>query len=106
MEFIISILVSGAAFFIGAKLLSGVYLRSFTSAIILAIVFALLNATLGTVLKVMSLGLLSLLSWVLNAILIIVADKFMDSFEVKNFWWALGLAAIVSIMLSIVGYSI
>jgi len=32
----------------------------------------------------------------LDAILIQVADYFLKDFEVKNFWWALGLAAVVS----------
>jgi putative membrane protein len=99
METIISILVASAAFFIGAKLLPGVQVKSFAQAILVAVVVAVLSITLGTFLKIVSLGLLSLsiFSWLLNAILIQVADFFLPKFKVENFWWALALAAVVSI---------
>jgi putative membrane protein len=99
MNTILHILVAGAAFFIGGQLLSGVQLKSFVQAIILAIVVAILDITLGTILKIVTLGLLSIgiFNWLLNAILIQIADFFLDGFKVKSFWWALGLAAIVSI---------
>ncbi len=99
METIISILVASAAFFIGAKLLPGVKVTSFAQAILVAVVVAVLSITLGTVLKIVSLGLLSLsiFSWLLNAILIQAADWFLPKFKVENFWWALGLAAVVSV---------
>lgn len=98
-ETIINILIASLAFFIGAKLLPGVAVKSFVQAILVAVVVAVLSVTLGTLLKIVSLGLLSLsiFSWLLNAILILVADWFLPKFKVENFWWALGLAAIVSI---------
>ncbi len=84
-------------------LLSGVQLKNFWHCIVVAVVVAFLDVTLGTLLKIASLGLLSLgiFSWLLNAILIQVADWFLKGFYVKNFWWALGLAGIVSIVGSI-----
>jgi len=76
-EHIISALVTGAAFFIGGKLLSGVTIRSYVQAILIAIVVAVLDVTLGTVLKIVTLGILSLgiFTWLLNAILILVKKK-------------------------------
>ena len=96
---IVNLLVAALAFYIGGLLLSGVSMKSFVQSIVVALVVALLDITLGTVLKIATLGILSLsiFSWLLNAILIQVADWFLPGFEVKNFWWALGLAAIVSI---------
>jgi len=89
METVINILIGGAAFMIGASLLRGVDIKS----------FLFLDFTLGTLLKIVTLGILSLgvFTWFLNAILIQVADWFLPKFEVKNFWWALALAGIVSI---------
>ena len=97
---ILSIIVAGVAFLIGAALLSGVSMKSIPQAFLVAIVVAVLDATLGTFLKIVTLGILSLgiFNWLLNAILILVADWFLPGFKVKNFWWALGLAAIVSIV--------
>ena len=68
-----------------------------------AIVVGVLDLTLGNFLKIITLGLLSLgiFNWLLNAAIIQVADWFLDGFEVKNFWWALGLALIVAIVHSV-----
>lgn len=105
METILNVLIAGASFYIGGLLLSGVKMKNFLQCIIAAVVVGLLDLTLGTVLKIMTLGLLSfgIFTWLLNAILIQVADWFLPGFEVKNFWWALALAAIVSISSSVLG---
>jgi putative membrane protein len=96
---IISLLIAAAAFFIGAYLLPGVEVKGFIQALVVAVVVAVLDLTLGNVLRVATLGIftLGIFSWLLNAILIQVADWFLPSFEVRNFWWALALAAVVSI---------
>jgi len=100
METLIAILINAIAFFLGARLLSGVVIKQFINAVIVDIVIAVLNVTLGLVLKIVTLGLLSLgiFTLLLDAILIQVADYFLKDFEVKNFWWALALAAVVSIV--------
>lgn len=97
---IINLIVTAVAFIIGAQLLSGVELKSIWQALLVAIVVAVLDLTLGTFLKIVTLGILSLgiFTWLLNAILIQVADWFLPGFKVANFWWALGLAALVSIV--------
>jgi len=99
MEMIINILIAGTSFYIGGRILSGVEMKNFFQCIIVALLVGFLDITLGTVLKIATLGILSLgiFTWLLNAILIQVADWFLPGFKVKNFWWALGLAAIVSI---------
>jgi len=101
---IINFIIAGLAFIVGAKLLSGVTIKSIPQAFIVAVVVALLDVTLGNVLKIVSLGILSLgvFNWLLNAILIQVADWFLPDFKVRNFWWALGLAAVVSVTSGII----
>lgn len=105
METILNILVAAVSFYIGGLLLSGVKMKNFLQCIIVAILVGFLDFTLGTLLKIVTLGILSLgiFTWFLNAILIQVADWFLPGFEVKNFWWALGLAAVVSISGGILG---
>ncbi len=100
MEFILSILISAAAFYLAAKLLPGVTISSFVQAVMVALTIAILNVTLGLGLKVLTLGILSLgiFKFVLSAILISVADYFLDGLKVKNFLWALGLAATVAVI--------
>ncbi len=71
-------------------------------------VVAVLYMTLGTVLKIVTLGILSfsVFNWFLNAILLQVADWFLPKFKMDNFWWALGLAAFVSVATGVAGYII
>lgn len=86
------------------KILSGIAVKNFNAAVILAIVLALLNATVGWVLSVLAtpidfvtFSLFSgLIALVINAIVIKIADNILDGFSVKSFWWALGLALILS----------
>jgi putative membrane protein len=105
MEIIIALLVNAIAVYLGARLLPGVTVKNFVNAIIVAVVIAVLNVTLGFLLKVLTLGLLTLglLKLILDAIIIKVADYFLSDFQVKNFWWALALAAVVAIIDSLMG---
>ncbi len=100
MNTIACILLNSVAFFLAAKFLSGVYLRNFTQAIIVGVAVAILNVTLGLVLKIATIGILSLgiFKLLMDAIMIQAADYFLPDFEVKNFWWALLLALMVSII--------
>jgi putative membrane protein len=105
METIINVLITAAAFYLGGLILSGVKMESFVQCILVAIVVGFLDVTLGTFLKIITLGLLSfgIFTWFLNAILILIADWFLPGFEVENFWWALALGAIVSITGGVLG---
>jgi len=107
METLIEIIITAAAFFVGAKILSGVHVKDFMQAIIVAIVIGVLNFFLGTFLKIVTLGILSLgiFTLLLDAILIQVADFFLKDFEVKNFWWALGLATVVSVVSGVLNWA-
>lgn len=100
MDTIIVILLNAVSFFLAARLLSGVKLNGFVQAIFVAVAIAILNVTLGILLKIVTLGILSLgvFTLLLDAILIQVADYFLKDFEVKNFWWALLLALVVSLI--------
>ena len=99
LDIIIQILVSAVAFFAGAKLLRGVTIHGFSSAVVVAAVVALLNATIGWIFTVLTLGLMGwgIFALILDAIVIKIADYFLDTLSVKNFWWALILALIVTL---------
>ena len=108
MEWILGVLICTVAFYVGGKLLAGVQLDNFVQCITVAVVVSILDVTLGNVLKIVTLGILSLgiFHWLLNAILIQVADWFLPGFKVKNFWWALALAAVVSLTSALIDFVI
>ncbi len=100
MSFIFTALMNGLAVWLGSRFLEGVKVTDFIRAIIVGLVVALLNATLGAVLDfVPSPGMIArfgLFSLLLDALVLMLADYFMKGLTIKNFWWALGLAAVVS----------
>ncbi len=105
MHLIISVLIAALGFFLGAQLLKGVTIKNYVTALLIVLVIAILNLTLGTFLKIISLGILSfgIFKLLLGALLILVADWFLDDFKVANFWWALGLATFVAVFQALAG---
>lgn len=99
LQFLLQPLIVCLSFYVGARLLSGVSTLSLIQSMFLAIIIAVLDITVGSFLKIASLGILSLgiFSWLLNAVLIQLASWLLGGFKVRNFWWALALAAIVSL---------
>lgn len=102
MELLIKILLNALAIFAAAYFLKPkVQIQGFGSAVILAVVLAILNGTLGTILKAISLPLniitLGLFSFVINALMILVAAYFLKSFTVKGFWPAFIMAILLGV---------
>jgi putative membrane protein len=100
MKLIIRLLINALAVFIIAYLLSGVIVDGYTGAIIVAIVLSLLNLLVKPFLVILTLPVtvltLGLFLLVINASIIVLADKLIDGFSVSSFW----TAALFSILLS------
>ena len=102
MNFLVKVLVSTFAVVIASYLLGGVQVESFTTAIVVAFVLAVLNALLKPFLiiltipvTIMSLGLFLL---VINAFIIQMAAYVVRGFDVLNFWWALLFGVILAVV--------
>ena len=106
-SFLIKILLNAGAVLLGAQLLSGITVKDFTRALIVTLVLALLNATLGAFLYFIATPIrwitLGLASWIIDAIIIWMAGSLLKGFEVKSIWSALGLAMIIALVNSIIG---
>ncbi len=87
--------------FIGDRLLRGVYLESFGKGLIVALILALLNVTLGRALDFITAPLrwltLGLFSFVVDALIILLASRLLKGFSVNNFWSAVALAIVIAI---------
>ncbi|MDL2213508.1 phage holin family protein [Bacteroides sp. OttesenSCG-928-E20] len=108
MGLILNILVSSIAVYFTAWLLPGISVKSYGSAILVAIVLGILNALVTPVLQFLSLPItiltLGLFALVINALVVMLASWAMgENFHVSNFWWALLFSIIVSIVSSILG---
>ncbi len=104
-EFIITALINAVAVWLGAQLLRGVTVSDFYRAMIIGLVVALLNASLGSFLDWISTPVrwitLGLFSLVVDAIVLMIADYFLKGLTIKNFWWALALAVVVGVVNSL-----
>ena len=101
MNFIIELLVNAGVLFLLAALLQSVTIKNYGTAIAIALVIGILNATIGFLLRlplnVITLGLLSfVVRLIVSAVMIKIADKLFRGFEVKGwkaaFLLALGIA--------------
>lgn len=105
MKVIIKLLITAIVAYFLPKILSGVQVADFTSAIIFAIVLGLLNLIVRPILSLLSLPItiltLGLFSLVINALIILLADKFTEGINVDGFWWALIFSVALSVITSI-----
>ncbi len=101
---IISTLIGAVSFIVGSYLLKGVTVVSFSSAVIISILIAVLTYFLGGFLefitpdKTLNFLTFGFFQFFLDAIIIWLASKLMKSFEVKGFITAVLLAIIVSVV--------
>ena len=104
MNFLIRILVIAAVSFGLAHVLNGVHVTDFWTALVFAVVLALLNMFIKPLLILFTLPVtfvtLGLFLFVINALVVLLASKFVDGFSIDNFWWALLFSIILSIITS------
>lgn len=102
MNVIVNILVSAVAVLVTGRLLSGVTIDGFGTAVAVAVVLGVVNAVLGPALLVLTLPLnvltLGLFTFVIIAGLVMLAAALVPGFKVASFWWALGFAFVLAIV--------
>lgn len=105
MNFLIRILISALVAFGLSYLLSGVHIDKFTTALLLAVVLAVMNALVKPILVILTLPItiitLGLFLFVINALIILLATKVVPGFSVDGFWWALLFSILLSLVSSI-----
>lgn len=102
MNILINLLLSGIAVFTAAYVLPNVEVESFTTALVAAIVLGVINAILRPVLLILTLPInvmtLGLFTFVLNALLILLAANIVPGFHVNGFLPALILGLVLSLI--------
>ena len=105
MKFILRILLSALAVVVLAKILPGVGVDTYTTAIIVAVVLSLLNFIVKPILVILTLPVtiitFGLFLLVINAIIILLADNLIAGFTVDSIWWALLFSLLLSFLQSI-----
>jgi putative membrane protein len=105
MKTILRLLLSALAVVLLSKLLPGVTVEDYLSAVIVAAVIALLRLIVKPILVILTLPItiitLGLFLLVINAFIIMMADYFIPGFAVASIWWAILFSLLLSILESI-----
>lgn len=107
MNFLINLLVTAASTLIlGHYILPGVDISSFGAALIFAIVLGLLNALVKPILVILTFPItiltLGIFYLIINTLIILLADYFVNGITIDGFWWALIFSVTLSILTSII----
>lgn len=105
MNFLIRLLITAAVAYGLSSVLSGVHIVDFTTAFIFALVLAILNAIVKPLLVLLTLPItiltLGLWLFIINAIIILIADKFIAGIKIDGILWALIFSLLLSVLSSV-----
>ncbi len=97
-------LINALSVYATASLLGGIYIKSFGSALLVALILGLINAVIKPVLGFFSIPFivvtLGLFLLIINALMLQLAAALIDGFAIDGFWWAV----LGSIFISIVSW--
>ncbi|HEU5473513.1 MAG TPA: phage holin family protein [Actinophytocola sp.] len=92
-----------------AALLPGVHIHGgLLSLLWIAALFALINVTLGTLLRLLTIPLLlltlGLFTLVINAVIFALTARWSDALSIDNFWWDLLAALCVTVVTAVLHF--
>ena len=108
MGIVISLLVNALAVAVAAYLLTPhVRLDGFMSALIVALIMALINTFVKPIITLLTLPInlltLGLFTFIINGVLILFISGVVDGFQVQNFGWAVIFSIVLSLISSLLG---
>jgi len=108
LHWLVKWLVSAISLLIVAYFVTGFHVAGFVSALIAAVVIGLINGTIGTVIKFFTFPLrlltLGLLTWVINAAMLMLAANFVDGFRIDGWGPAMIGALLLAIVSTVLGW--
>lgn len=107
---ILKLLVNAVAVFLAAYLLRGVEIKNFWSAILTAIVLAIVNTIIRPLMIILTIPVtiitFGLFILVINALMLMLVDAILPGLKIKNFWWAMIFGIVLSITNAILSWII
>ena len=105
MKFLMRIMATSIIAFALSKVLRGIQVDDFWTAIALAVVMAFLNAIVKPIIIILTLPAtlltFGLFLFAINAGMILLADYLLDGFRVDGFLWALLFSLLLSLVTSL-----
>lgn len=98
-SFLLNLVITAIAIGVAAYLIPGVIVDGVGTAILVALVLAVLNATLGRILRVLTLPLnvltLGLIGFIVGVLMVMLTDSLITGFELENFRIAIVFSVIL-----------
>jgi putative membrane protein len=105
MNLLLKLLLSAIAVFILAEVLNGVSVDNYITSLIVAAVLSVLNVLVKPILIILTLPVtiltLGLFLFVINAMIILLADKLIDGFAVDGIWTAILFSVLLCFLQSL-----
>lgn len=105
MTFLIRLIVTAAVAYGLAYLLKGIHIDSYWTALVFALVLAIVNLIIRPLLVILTIPLtiitLGLFLFVINALMILLAAKVVSGISIDGFWWALLFGLLLSVISSL-----
>ena len=102
MNMLLNWLILAVAIFLIAQLFPTIHVKNFGTAILVAVVYSLVNFVLGWFFMLLSFPFLiltfGLFKFVINAIMLWITDKMIDDFRIDGFGWTLVAALCISVV--------
>lgn len=102
LSILLSLLISSVAVFVTAKILPGVHVDNFGTAIATAVILGLINTFIRPILLLLTLPIniltLGLFTLVIIALLVMLVSAIVPGFTVDGFWWALAFGLVLWII--------
>jgi len=96
------LLINTVSIFVVSYILPGIQVESFLTALVVAVVLAVLNVTLKPLLILLTIPLtiitFGLFLLVVNVLVLYAAGALIDGFHIAGFWWALLFSLLVSLL--------
>jgi putative membrane protein len=106
MQILINLLINGLAVFVTGRILPGVAIDDFFTAIVVSIVLGVVNTFIKPILILFTLPInilsLGLFTFVINALVILIVDSLVPGFKVNGFWAALFFSLVLSFVSGVI----
>jgi len=103
---IINVLILSVAVFLVAQLLPGIRVKNFTTALVVAVVYSLINFFFGWLLVFLSLPLIfitfGLFKLIINAFMLWITDKLIEDFKIRDIFTTLAGAVLITLVDSMI----
>jgi putative membrane protein len=105
MKFLVRIIVIAAVSFGLSHVLKGIHIDTFWTAIVFAVVLAILNIFIKPLIILLTLPVtiltLGLFLFIINALVVLLASRFVHGISIDSFGWALLFSLILSLVTSV-----